>query len=412
MPARPSRIALALVLAALAALVALAASSCSGADELRTLKREQLFTLGFGTMEDQLNLFSLSGNAPPLPSSMAMRDGIFFIANGNAGKVISLSSFGDLLSMVYNPDRNPAPVILKLAQAGEPAQGRVARTYPFNAPGAIAVDSRRSFFVEERVPEERRSYDEAAQASLEYVVLRFSRDGEYQDYLGQEGLGGTPFPLIASILITPSDGCVVVCVTGEGWTAFWFSAEGLLESTVRISRDRLPLPEGEADLFPSLDGIGLSPDGDGLLLKIDYYRDVIDQATRSRTGVEFASSRAWILSRSRGGFEDDFELPGFEPPQAKRGAPKPVPRSWDFLGVTLGKVFMSAVDDEGSTYFGVFDPASKVLSRFSLVIEPDELMYRTLHLSPDGIVSAILATRFEARVVWWRFDRVIGGRAP
>jgi len=30
----------------------------------------------------------------------------------------------------------------------------------------------------------------------------------------------------------------------------------------------------------------------------------------------------------------------------------------------------------------------------------------------EGILSAILGSRYEARFVWWRFDRLIGGLAP
>jgi hypothetical protein len=386
--------------------------SCSDGKDVQLLQREQLFTMGYGVLEDQLNLFNLEGSAPALKTRLAMRDGIFFIANGNAGKVISLSSFGDLLSMVYNPDKNPAPVVLKRAEPGEQAQGRLARPYPFTAPGEVAIDSRRTIFVEERVPEERRSYDEASQSSLEYVVLRFSREGEYMDFLGQEGVGGTPFPLISGIYLSPNDECVVVALSGDGWTAYWFDPRGILLSTVSIRRDNLPRPEEDAQLFPSMDGITLSPDGQNLLLKIDYYRDVVDQDTKARTGIEFSSSWAWLLSRSSGVYLERYELPGFESLVPAKGNAKPIARSWDLAGTALNAVFLSSVDDDGATYFGVYDLASKSLSRFSIIIEPDELMYKSFYLSSDGILSALLASRYEARVVWWRFDRVLGVLRP
>jgi len=337
-----------------------------------------------------------------------MRDGIFFIANGNAGKVVTMSSFGDLLSMVYNPDKNPPPVILKSAETGADVQGRLARQYPFNAPGEIAVDSRRTIFVEERVPEERRSFDEASQSSLEYVVLRFSREGEYLDFLGQEGVGGTPFPLISSIHITPKDECVVVTITGEGWLVFWFDPNGMLLSTIAVRRDGLPVPDTIDQAYPSLDGLALSPDGAGLLLKVDYFRDTIDADTKTRTGIEYATSWAWVLDRTTGSFSEHYELPGFVSLVDNGTKERPVPRGWDFVGTARGAVFMSAVDDDGSLQYGVFDPESKTLSRFSLIIDPDEMLYNCFHLSPEGILSGILASRYEARIVWWRFDKVTG----
>ncbi|MCK7485527.1 MAG: hypothetical protein MZU97_08180 [Bacillus subtilis] len=57
----------------------------------------------------------------------------------------------------------------------------------------------------------------------------------------------------------------------------------------------------------------------------------------------------------------------------------------------------------------MYDGAAKALKRFSITIEPEELQYTTLFLSPDGILCALMGTRFEARVVWWRFDKVLPG---
>jgi len=397
-----------IIAAALAALLA----SCSDARDVTALQREQLFTLGYGVLEDQLNLFSLEGNAPPAKTALAMRDGIFFVSNGNAAKVMTLSSFGDLLAMVYNPERNPPPLTLQAAEAGTAAQGRVARAYPFGSPGEIAVDSKRTIFVEDRVPDSRRSYDEASMASLEYVVLRFSRDGEYLDYLGQEGVGGTPFPSIVGLYITASDDCVVVCLTGAGWTAFSFDRNGILESTVAIRRDELPRPPEEADGIASLDRIVAAPDGSGLIIKIDYYREIIDEETHTQAGIEFSSSWAWVMDGSNGAYVERYELQPFESMVKEEGGGRPVPRAWELVGAAAGTLFLAATDDDGSTYYGLFDRASRTMRRFSLKIDPDELLYASFSLSPEGILSAILGSRYEARFVWWRFDRLIGGLAP
>jgi len=258
--------------AALAA-CALGLGSCSNNRAVETLKREQLFTMSYGILEDQLNLFTLKGNAPPLKTRLAMRDGIFYIVNGNAGKILTTSSFGDLLAMIYNPERNPPPIVLKMVDPALPVDAasaprtRSAISYPFNEPGEIAVNSKRSLFVEDRMPEERRSRDGTTGAELEYVVVRFASDGTYMDYLGQEGVGGTPFPFISGVYITAGDECIVVTVIPDAWTIFMFDERGSLMSTITIRRDELPHPQaddkhagGEA-LIASMDGIFPDPAG-------------------------------------------------------------------------------------------------------------------------------------------------------
>lgn len=391
----------------LAAIVPLA--SCADRKTVQVLQREQLFTIGYGVLEDQLNLFSVPGGGPPLKTSLAMRDGIFFISNGNAAKLLTLSSFGDLLAMVYNPERNPKPAILKEETGATGLQGRSAKEYAFNAPGEITVDSKRTVFVADRVPEERRSYDQASQASLENVVLRFSRDGDYLDYLGQEGVGGTPFPFITGLYMTPADECVVVSITGEGWSVFWFDPRGMLLSTTTVRRDELPASPDDASLIPSLEAIAAAPDGSGLVLKVDYYREIVDAETKTRAGIEFAQSLAWILDRGTGAYREPYEIPAFESISAVKAGEQPVPRSWDFAGTAAGAVFLSSTDEDGSTYYAIYDMGSRTLKRFALRIDPEEMLYTAFSLSPEGILSAILGTRYEARVVWWRFDRVMGG---
>lgn len=390
-------------------LIILGITSCNDSKSFRHLDRVHMFSLGYGVLEDQINLFSLPDSPPPLPTSIAMRDGIFFIANGNSSKLMTLSSFGDLLSMVYDPDVNPAPVILSEDTEYSGIQGRLAKVYPFNEPGLIAVDSKRTVFVQDRVPEERRSFDSHIEASLDYVVLRFSRDGEYLDYLGQEGVGGTPFPYISSLNISSRDECIITSTTGLGWTVFWFDPRGVLLSTTTIRRDRLPVAKDDEGFIPSLDGISAASDETSIYLKIDYFRDVVDRETKTHAGIEFTKSLLWTLNRQSGLYEGSQEIPAFASPVVAARGEKQVPRSWDYAGTAVGRVFLSAVDEDGQTYWALFNPHDRSLRRFSLQIEPDERQYMNFSLSPDGILTALLGNMYEARVVIWRFDKIIGG---
>jgi hypothetical protein len=37
-------------------------------------------------------------------------------------------------------------------------------------------------------------------------------------------------------------------------------------------------------------------------------------------------------------------------------------------------------------------------------VDPGELWYNSFHLSPDGILSALLVDDWKMKVVWWRMD--------
>jgi len=374
--------------------------------------REQLFTLGYGQGEDQLDLFQLEDSSGPLKTRITMREGIFYISNGNGAKVLRLSSFGDVLSMIYNAERNPEPLLLKQTQGAE-AAGRRAVPYPFKASGEIAVSSKQIVYVEDRLPPERRVYDQASNSILDYAVLRFDGEGRFLDYLGQEGVGGTPFPYIVGLYLSPEDDCIVVSVTQVAWLVHWFDSRGLVRQALTIKRDALPPPPGSSGLIASLDRIVPDSSSRALILKVDYYKESVDPQTKSGSGIDYAGSWAYRMDPSNGSFVEKWEIPAIEKTVksgSERGSSRYV-RIPEFLGSAGDRLFFVTADDDGKTYLSVFDRSSRGMTRYAIDIAPDELYYTSLYLSPDGILCALLGTKYEARVVWWRFDKLFGAAA-
>lgn len=400
--------------AALAAclLVALGLVSCTNTEKSIAVKREQLFSLGYGTSEDQIDLFQLEGGSSPLKTRIAMREGIFYVANGNGAKVVRFSSFGDVLSMIYNPDKNPEPQVLKTAAAGlSEGAGRRAQPYPFRAVGEIAVGADQVVYVEDRLPPERRVLDRESGALLDYVVLRFGKEGQFLDYLGQEGIGGTPFPYILGVYASSSEECVVVSMTQAAWLVHRFDSRGAVLSSIRLRRDALPLPEKGAELIASLDKIVPDPDGQSLIIKVDYYRDSVDPSTKSRIGVEYASSWAYRMDPRDASYPDKWQIPAIEK-TAKNGPEGQTLRYVrvpELLGAAGTDLFFLAADDDGKTYFSAFDRTTRDMTRYSIDIAPDELLYDAFFLSREGILCALLGSQYEARIVWWRFDKIVRG---
>jgi hypothetical protein len=78
------------------------------------------------------------------------------------------------------------------------------------------------------------------------------------------------------------------------------------------------------------------------------------------------------------------------------------------LGAAGRAFFFIYADDDGKTYISTYDRTTREMTRYALDISADELFYNTYYLSRDGVLCALLGTKYEARVVWWRFDKLIG----
>jgi hypothetical protein len=405
-------------------LAALVLGSCAVREKPSVaMKREQLFALSYGPAEDQLDLFQIDRPQATQKTCFTMREGIFYIANGAGAKVVRFSSFGDPLSMIYNAERNLEPVVLKPVSA-KPAQpsspapaeseglGRKAVAYPFRSVGEVAVDSGQTVYVEDRLPSERRVQDKDSDTLLDHVVLRFGKDGQFIDYLGQEGIGGTPFPYILGIYTLASDDCVVVSMTQALWLVHWFDKGGILISSLKLRRDDLPRLEKGQDLIASLDKIVPDLTGSALLIKVDYYKEAIDPATKASAGVEFASSWTYRMDLRDGKYVDRWQIPAIEKTvKSPDGQSVKYSRVPEFLGAAGRDFFFIYADDDGKTYVSTYDRTSRATTRYGIDIAADELFYNAYYLSRDGVLCALLGTKYEARIVWWRFDKLIAASA-
>jgi hypothetical protein len=388
------------------ALSSLPLASCATRGSSVAARREQLFALSYGPGEDQIDLFQIENGVAPLKTRLCMREGIFYIANGPGARVVRFSSFGDVLSMIYDPERNPEPFILE-PSAGGTGRARAAYRYPFQSIGELAVDSKQTIYVEDRLPAERRVMDKDSGAFLDYVVLRFDKEGRYLDYLGQEGIGGTPFPYILGIHSTANDECVVISMTQTAWLMHWFDDRGFLVNSVRLRRDSLPHPAKGDKLIASLDRISPDSRGRSLLIKVDYYEEAVDPSTQSGAGIEYAASWVWRMDIQDASLPQRWAIPAAE--AGPGGADDRFVNVPEFLGAAGDYLFFLSVEEGGGSYYTAIDRTDMDLTRFKIDIAPDELNYASFFISREGILCALLGTKLEARIVWWRFDKLLKG---
>jgi hypothetical protein len=391
--------------ACLAATSFIALAACTaGMAGFSRLPRQDLFRLSIGRMEDQLDIGQASGNLGKL--RIYMRDGLIFICNGQGRKVMKFSSYGDLLSLVYNPDYNPAPVIM--GQQGDGAALKRSHELPLREAGEIVVNSRKEFFVEDRLPPDRGVREEEMDILLDAVILRFAQDGSFRDYLGQEGLGGTPFANVSGLYCTAGDDIVVVSATRSSYDVFWFDDGQTLAHSLSVRRDALPMP-AQGQFNASLEKI-VPGDGDRMLyMKVDYYRELLDPSTGVQVGVEFDRSLVWSLDPADGRIFDPVEVPVLRIKEGTGFGTGDYVRGYELLGLAAdGHMCFIMPEDDGSYALLTMDRYGGRTRKFRLDPGEPGLLASSLQLGLDGIVTGIFVGAREARVSWWRIDKAIG----
>ena len=364
--------------------------ACNGSEQT-TLEREKLFELEIGKMEDQLDMLQLQGVPFRQKTRILMRNGLFYISNGASQKVMEFTGYGDILSLYYNPEESPEPFLLSENAPDNEVSNRRAFQYPFQEVGEIAITSNKTLLVEDRVSEMQQEYDEEIQAMLNRVVLRFNQNGEFLDYLGREGSGGTPFPYIESIQVT-----------------YWFSPQGSLLYQATISRSNLPIPEG-LELMPSLGTVSPDVDEHLLYLKIDYYGSDNDEGD-GKQNVYFHQSRIWWYDLEKEQYSgsvavplrvEEFRLSEFD-------ESKQIRNLYELMGNSRGNVFFLMTHDHGALFeLLMLRRDGSVIQRNYIEIPEESVIYRDFHLNHSGVLSALLVHEYSADVVWWRTDRFL-----
>jgi len=386
--------------------IIIAFSGACRRNSINSVEREDLFSLEIGPMEDQIALYSLDGSRGIRRTGFTMRDGLFYIADGHSGKIVRYNSYGDLLFMIYNDETNPAPISLRTNILEDEQATRWAYSYPLEEPGWIAVDSRRHIYVEDRLPQQGHRSDPDTRALLDGIILHFDQNGRYINYLGREGIGGSPFPRIVGLTSTVRDELAVTCRVPDGWNIFWFSSSGVLLYLVKISTSAIPELADWPEALSSISNITIPPDSRRILMKVDYSRNTYDQSTNTRTGIEPISSVIWTLNVEDGSYISSIEIPLYEVNESGRSADKVF---YSVQGASRnGKLLLYFPVGTGGNSLLFVDMNTREQRRGFIPYNNDELRFNDFFLSSDGILCAMLADNFNVKLVWWRTDRFMG----
>ena len=387
--------------------------SCLNYSNRISIAETGLFELNYGNFEEQLNLFDIS-KPGSINTVITMRDGFFYIVNGEAEKILALNSYGDLLSLYYNEDYYATSAGNDI-RAKSSASIWKSLTYPFLLDGKVAVDSRKYVYCVGVVPKERNEQDEAENLLYSQVVLRISSDGSTVDYIGQQGPGGTPFPNIKNIYTTENNELVVVCFQNDGLMVFWFGVNGFLRYQIPIKTSSIPdispellnsLPSRD-DLFITLENIVPDCYAERLYIKVDYYFSHIDEELKIQNGIDYVKSLVYPLNIETGLYGESLSVASYEDAVAEDFSKLVYHLPYDFFGITKNNWMFFIVTTEDGFDLQMLQPGTQNVIKRTLTVDFKNTLYYSLSLSSEGIISALLCDKNSAKVVWRRTDNLI-----
>ncbi|MBQ9237938.1 MAG: hypothetical protein IJ191_01280 [Treponema sp.] len=376
--------------------------SCIRSAAVQSVEQVNLFSLPYGAFDDEVYLFDVA-RVGQIRTTLAMRDGFFYIANGGAQKVFELNSYGDVLSLYYTKNDDDT-----LQMDDRFAHIKREIPFPVTFSNALAVDAHKTIYLAGELPRDRHEYDAANRLLNSHIVLRFTEGGTVIDYLGQQGIGGDPFPFIQAVTTTGNDELVVTCTTNDGAAVYWFSAGGMHMYTVLITRDTIPLPFDVAgDVFPAIETVFPDATKAVLYVKVDFYAPHVDRSANVQTGIDFVRTALYPLSIETGTYDIPVVIPPYEQEVTEDYSRFIFQLPYDYLGVTKsGWHFFMLATENGFTVEMV-QPDSQAILRRQFTVSRDDLLYHQFALSDTGIISALFGTQRELAVVWWRTDTLI-----
>ena len=381
-------------------------SSCGRQRNNLSLEEVEVFSLEYGNFEDELNIFDYNqiGN---IDTRIAMRNGFFYISNGESQKIMEMNSYGDLLTLFYNEETNPRPSFA--TEEGEALNAtRKAVSYPFNRVTELTVDGRKYIYAVDQLPLERQEYDDELQEHLEHIVVRFDGEGKFVDYLGQQGPGGTPFPFVKNIYVTNNNELVVVCVTSEGPIVYWFSEAGHMLFTIPIEKKNVPSPyEEDQEFYVEIENVVPDYNDRILYVKLDYSVPYVDEASRMQSGVDFDRTTLYGLNVETGTYGEPMNIIPYTEVSVDEFSNLEYKIPYDFLGVSEnGWFFFIISNDRGFGLQIIQANGQRILNR-QLEMDRQKTLFYTFNLSNSGILSALSIRSDKAYVDWWRTDSLI-----
>lgn len=374
---------------------------------IESIGENNLFSIPYGNFEEQISISDLN-NVGNCRFGISMRDGFFYIINGESKKLMEFNSYGDLLTLFYNEDSITSKLISKSKRPDASIHHEIA--FPFDYPGKLVVDSNKNIYTVCSIPRDRQERSDDGSMLFSQTVLRIARDGSSVDYIGQQGPGGTPFPYIKNIYTTEKDELVVVAKSTEGVIVYWLATDGFLKYMIPIQEKDVPLIKGiddNSEVYLTVENVIPDTNQYKLYLKVDYYSTYVDEESKVQSGVNYIQTSLLTFDIDSASFEDSITIPPYEEYVVADYSRLTYKSPYDFLGVTKsGWKFFIAKNDKGYNLEIIQNENQKILRR-QIEADHNNILFSSMFLSSDGLLTVLYVEKESARVVWYRTDNLI-----
>ena len=336
-------------------------TSCSKKETIESLKEVKQFDIPYGNFEEQISVGDLN-SVGTVRKGIAMRDGFFYVIDGESEKIMELISYGDLLSLYYYEDSQTADLINKSERVPECSHKTIG--LQFDYPGQIAVDSNKTI----------------------YATGTFIKK---QQELGPDGL--------------------LYC-QGVLKFVYWIGRNGFPKYTVNINSGNIPKfknPDIKNEIYSTISNVIPSQTDYKLYVYVDYYTTFVDDDSMVQSGVNYLQSLLYPLDCNKETYEDSVSIPPYEESVVVDYSKLTYRIPYDFMGVTAnGWKYFIIKNQDGFNIEMIQDESQKILRRHLDVNQQNNLYY-DMYLSPEGIITALYLDKDTARVVWYRTDSLI-----
>ena len=343
------------------------------------LEKKTMFTLPYGVLDDEIT--------PLAASKVAMNDGFFYIIDSSLAKMMKFNSYGDLLLLQYNQEKNPVQILVHKNGEDTPSN-KAAVPFPYREPTCIAVTDSQAFFVADTVPDEETLWSDTYSCMLTSTVHCFDPHGKLICDLGQEGRAGvTPFSRITRLETTDNRQLVVHTQTPKGQVIYWF--DNNYRPLYSVLADNSILPQEETGHhIVEIDSLSASRTAPLMFIKAEYY-------TENGDDIDFYKTSVFCYDISQEKCIWSMDIPVAE-------------TLYQLLGV-YGKdqVYLVSPDENDTYRLLVLDGSRSIAVNAPLAFGHKDIQLLELSLGSHGIITALIAYEDEVSAVWWRSDKLL-----
>ena len=369
---------------------------------------DTLFDIPIGLSQERLYYSARNNGQRFQHHYLTMRDGIITIASGLTNKILVFNSYGELIRSIYDPYRNPTSPFVQSADSATLVT-RSAEIYDFNNIGPIATANNATIYVVDTVDDEQISVDEQLDIVRNNVILRFSSNHSQPIIIGEEGLGGSPFPPIKSLHIVNNDELVVVCDIDYRWLVFWYNNNGTPRFAIDIGPQSLPSLLNENDII-EIETVVPDYYRDRLYIKLNYYTYTHNSEQSEQNVAAQVISRVYWLELPSGIYEDFLEIPPIFNRQSDNTnytAHTLHPITFELVNNAIEDLlFFVSHQSNNSIELLTMDLDGRVRLRHDIARAHEIIYFSHYYLSDDNIITALFGYSDRAEIEWWRLDRL------